>query len=94
MRSVADAETPDGTAPETPEQKRERVMRRLAEILRADPPDLTASGARPVSAGGVPILPENADEFDQAAAAKLFEELGRFFGRKTREEGPGGVERE
>ena len=40
-------------ADETPEQKRARVMARLAEIIRADPPDLSASG--PVSAGGFPV---------------------------------------
>ena len=53
-------------------------MRRLAEILRADPPDLSAS-AGPVTAGAFPLLPTNADEFDQESAAALFAALGRFF---------------
>ena len=64
-------------AAETPEQKRARVMERLAEIIRADPPDLSASG--PVSAGAFPVLPSRADEFDQESAAELFAALGQFF---------------
>jgi hypothetical protein len=68
----------DGAAePETAEEKRARVMRRLAEIIRADPPDL--SGSEPVSAGGFPALPGSADEFDQEAAAELFAALQGFF---------------
>ena len=63
--------------PETPEQKRARVMARLAEIIRADPPDLSASG--PVSAGAFPTLPNSADEFDQESAAELFAALGQLF---------------
>ena len=73
MRCVADADTP----PETPEEKRARVMRRLAEIIRADPPDLSAS--EPVAAGGFPMLPTGADEFDQESAAELFAALQGFF---------------
>ncbi|HYT39075.1 MAG TPA: hypothetical protein VEN99_06170 [Acidimicrobiia bacterium] len=64
-------------AAETPEEKRARVMARLAEIIRADPPDLSASG--PVSAGAFPVLPGGADEFDQESAAELFAALGQFF---------------
>jgi len=67
----------DAGAAETPEEKRARVMRRLAEIIRADPPDLSGSG--PVSAGGFPALPNSADEFDQEAAAELFAALQGFF---------------
>ena len=66
-----------GPEAETPEQKRARVMARLAEIIRADPPDLSGSG--PVSAGGFPALPTGADEFDQESAAELFAALGQFF---------------
>jgi hypothetical protein len=66
-------------ATETPEQKRERVMRRLAEIIRAGPPDLSGSGTGPVSAGGFPVLPGSADEFDQESAAELLGALSRFF---------------
>ena len=62
---------------ETPEQKRARVMARLAEIIRADPPDLSGSG--PVSAGAFPVLPTGADDFDQESAAELFAALGQFF---------------
>lgn len=62
---------------ETPEQKRARVMARLAEIIRADPPDLSGSG--PVSAGAFPALPTGADDFDQESAAELFAALGQFF---------------
>jgi hypothetical protein len=63
-------------------------MQRLAEIIRADPPDLSASG--PVSAGALPALPGSADEFDQEAAAELFAALGQFFElRKKRPEAPG-----
>jgi hypothetical protein len=69
-------------APETPEEKRERVMARLAEILRAGPPETSGSG--PVSAGGFPVLPGNADEFDQESAAELFAALGQFFEQRTR----------
>lgn len=64
-------------ASETPEEKRARVMQRLAEIIRADPPDLSASG--PVSAGAFPDLPSSADEFDQESAAELFAALEQFF---------------
>jgi hypothetical protein len=65
---------------ETPEQKRARVMARLAEIIRADPPDLSGSG--PVSAGGFPVLPTGADDFDQESAAELFAALGQFFEKR------------
>jgi hypothetical protein len=68
---------PTADPAETPEQKRARVMARLAEIIRADPPDLSASG--PVSAGAFPTLPGSADEFDQESAAELFAALGQFF---------------
>ena len=88
------AETPDKSPAETPAEKRERVMRRLGEIIRAAPPDLSASGSGPVSAGGFPILPADADEFDQETAAKLMAELGRFFDRETREAGAEDPERE
>jgi len=74
-------------AAETPEEKRARVMARLAEIIRADPPDLSASG--PVSAGAFPVLPGGADDFDQESAAELFAALGQFFERhKERPERP------
>ena len=69
--------TDSDAAPETPEEKRARVMKRLAEIIRADPPDL--SGSAPVSTGGFPVLPSDADEFDQQSAAELFAALGEFF---------------
>jgi len=62
---------------ETPEEKRARVMRRLAEILQAGPPDLSGSG--PVTAGGLPALPTGADDFDQESAAELFAALQGFF---------------
>jgi len=70
----------DGASPETPEEKRARIMRRLSEMIQSDPPDL--SGAGPVSAGGFPMLPSDADEFDQESAAKLFAALGEFFQRR------------
>ena len=81
---------------ETPEEKRERVMKRLAEILRAGPPDLSGSGG-PATAGGFPMLPAGADEFDQESAAALFAALGDFFKRPKEpagEEGTGEPERE
>jgi len=90
VRFVAEAETPD----ETPEEKRERVMRRLGEILRAGPPDLSGSGAGPVSAGGFPLLPTDADDFDQESAAQLLAALGQFFEQQPREAGPEVPERE
>ena len=90
MRFVAEETSPE--SPETPEQKRERIMRRLAEMIRADPPDLSGSG--PVSAGGFPTLPTEADEFDQESAAELFAALGQFFDRQRKEEGPEEPERE
>ena len=83
----ADATPSDETAApgpgdgETPEQKRARVMARLAEIIRSDPPQLSGG---PVSAGGLPALPESADEFDQEKAAELFAALGQFFEKRTR----------
>ena len=84
MRSVTERqaeEPPDGPAAETPEEKRARIMARLAEIIRADPPDLSGSG--PVAAGGLPELPSSADEFDQEKAAELFAALQGFFERRT-----------
>jgi hypothetical protein len=80
---TAEPEPPDG---ETPEQKRARVMARLAEIIRAEPPQLSGSG--PVTAGGFPALPSNAEEFDQEAAAELFAALSQFFEQRKR---PGGA---
>ena len=71
-------ESEPGPGEETLEEKRERVMRRLAEMLRAGPPDLSRSGG-PVTAGGFPMLPTEADEFDQESAAALFAALGDFF---------------
>ena len=89
-------ESEPGPPEETPEEKRERVMKRLAEILRAGPPDLSGS-AGPVAAGGFPILPTSADGFDQESAAALFAALGQFFDQQKErgeEEGPGELERE
>ena len=65
---------------ETPEETRARVMARLAEIIRSDPPDLSGSG--PVSAGAFPVLPSGADDFDQESAAELFAALGQFFEKR------------
>jgi len=82
--------------PERPEEKRERVMRRLAEMLQAGPPDIAESGG-PVTAGGFPMLPATADEFDQESAAALFAALGQFFERQKNqgeEEGAEDPERE
>ena len=81
MRSVDEPEPPD----ETPEEKRARVMARLAEIIRADPPDLSGSG--PVTAGAFPELPA-ADEFDQESAAELLAALQGFFERRRPEAPP------
>jgi hypothetical protein len=81
---------------ETPEEKRERVMRRLAELLRAGPPDLSGSTG-PVSPGGFPFPPAGADEFDQESAEALFAALADFFGQhkeQGEEEGAEGPERE
>ena len=80
-------ETPSGaTDPaETPEEKRARIMARLAEIIRADPPDLSESG--PVTSGSFPTLPTSADEFDQEKAAELFAALGQFFERHKKRPG-------
>jgi hypothetical protein len=89
-------ESEPGPAEETPEEKRERVLKRLAEILRAGPPDLSGSGG-PVTAGGFPMLPAEADEFDQESAAALFAALGDFFKQHkdpAEEAGGGEPERE
>jgi len=77
----------EGVAPaaETPEEKRARIMRRLAEMIRADPPDL--SGGGPVSLGGFPALPAGAEEFDQEAATELLAALQGFF-EQRRPAGP------
>jgi hypothetical protein len=71
-------------------------MRRLAEIIRADPPDLSGSGSGsgPVTAGAFPTLPTGADDFDQQSAAELLAVLGEFFERQRKEAGPEGPERE
>jgi len=87
----SDPSPADAGAAETPEEKRARVMRRLAEIIRADPPDLSGAGA-PVSAGGFPVLPSDADEFDQESAAQLFAALGDFFQRQKKQTGEAGAE--
>ena len=84
MRSVSEPEPPAETA----EEKRARVMARLAEILRADPPDLSGSG--PVTAGAFPELPGGGDEFDQESAAELLAALQGFFERR-RPDGPPGA---
>ena len=73
----ADQPGADQPGAETPEQKRARVMARLAEIIRGDPPEVSGSG--PVTTGGFPALPSNADEFDQEKAAELFATLSQFF---------------
>jgi hypothetical protein len=89
-------ESESGPPGETPEEKRERVMRRLAEMIRADPPDLSGSTG-PVSPGGFPPLPGSADEFDQEAAEALFAALGEFFNQHKDaggEAGADGPERE
>ena len=106
MPLVTESEPGPPGGGETPEEKRERlpsgavredVMRRLAEMLRAGPPDLSGS-AGPVAAGGFPLLPSSADEFDQESAAALFAALGEFFGNQHKERGDeagaGGPERE
>ena len=89
MRLVTESE-PDPPE-ESPEEKRERVMKRLAEILRAGPPDLSGS-AGPISAGGLPVLPTSADEFDQESAAALFAALGQFFDQQKERAGEEGDE--
>jgi hypothetical protein len=71
---------------ETPEEKRARIMARLAEMIRADPPDLSGSG--PVTSGSFPMLPTSADEFDQEKAAELFAALGQFFERHRKQAEP------
>jgi hypothetical protein len=81
VRFVTEPEPEADPQPETPEEKRARIMRRLAEMIQGEPPDVSASG--PVSAGGFPILPGSADEFDQESAAKLFAALGEFFQRRS-----------
>ena len=96
MRSVTESEPGASDQAETAEEKRARVMKRLAEMLRADPPDLSGSTGS-VTAGGFPMLPTDADEFDQESAAALFAALGDFFNRHKeagREEGAGEPERE
>jgi hypothetical protein len=82
---------PGPPAEETPEEKRERVMRRLAEMLRAEPPDLSVSGG-PVTAGGFPMPPTGADEFDQESAEALFAALGDFFKQPKDRGGEAGAE--
>jgi hypothetical protein len=87
----ADAGTagePGDAAAETQEQKRARIMARLGELIRADPPDLSASG--PVSAGAFPAIPGSADEFDQQAAEELFAALGQFFDLRKKRPGDAG----
>jgi hypothetical protein len=89
-------ESEPGPPDETPEEKRDRVMERLAEMHRAGPPDLSGS-AGPVAAGAFPLLPTGADEFDQESAAALFAALGQFFDQhkeRGEEEGVEEPERE
>lgn len=61
-------------------------MKRLAEMLKAGPPDLSGSSG-PVAAGGFPLLPSSADEFDQDSAAELLTILGDFFRKQHKESG-------
>lgn len=94
MRVVTESEP--GVPEESPEEKRARVMKRLAEMLRAGPPDLSGS-AGPVTAGGFPLMPTSADEFDQERATALFAALGQFFDQQKErgeEEGAEEPERE
>jgi hypothetical protein len=84
VQAVTEPEPEPGVGPETPEEKRARIMRRLAEMIQGDPPDVSASG--PVSSGAFPALPGSADEFDQESAAKLFAALGEFFQRRKTED--------
>ncbi|MEW6472557.1 MAG: hypothetical protein AB1679_09810 [Actinomycetota bacterium] len=93
---MAEAETPEEKR-ETQgpgDVRREEIMRRLAEILRAGPPDLSGPGSGPVTAGGFPTLPTEADDFDQESAAQLLAALGQFFERQQKEAGPEASERE
>ena len=82
---------PGAPDPETPEEKRERVLKRLAEMLRAGPPDLSGTGG-PVASGGFPLLPAGADEFDQESAAALFAALGDLFKQHKDEGAEAGAE--
>lgn len=66
-------------------------MRRLAEMLQSDPPDVASSGG-PAAAGEFPMLPTSADEFDQEAAAALFAALGQFFEQHKNQGGEEGAE--
>lgn len=94
MRLVTESEP--GVPEESPEAKRERVMKRLAEMLRAGPPDLSGSSGS-VAAGGFPLLPTSSDEFDQESAGALFAALGQFFDQQKErgeEAGAGEPERE
>jgi hypothetical protein len=71
-------------------------MKRLAEMIKGEPPDLSGSGG-PAAAGGFPMLPTEADEFDQESAAALFAALGDFFKQhkdRGEEAGAGEPERE
>ena len=83
MPSVTEPEPDDGSpAEESADEKRARVMARLAEMLKAGPPELSGSG--PVSAGGFPVLPSSADEFDQEKASELLAALSQIFEARTR----------
>jgi len=65
-------------------------------MLKGHAPDLSGAGG-PAAAGGFPMLPADADEFDQESAAALFAALGDFFSqhKDTGEEaGAGEPERE
>jgi hypothetical protein len=66
-------------------------MKRLVEMLRGDPPDLSGSGG-PAATGGFPMLPTGADEFDQESAAALFAALGDFFKQHEDEGAEAGAE--
>jgi hypothetical protein len=71
-------------------------MKRLAEMLRRAPPELSGAGGA-VASGGFPMLPSDAAEFDQESASALFAALGDFFNQhkdKSAEAGSGEPERE
>jgi hypothetical protein len=89
----SEPETPSETtgSSETPEEKRVRIMARLAEMIRSDPPDLSGSGG-PVTSGGLPMLPTGEDDFDQESAAALFAALGDFFKQHKDEGAEAGAE--
>lgn len=75
---MTDSDPEPDSGIETEAEKRARVMRRLAEILREDPPSMPTGG--PVTAGGLEAARAGLDPSDEATSDLLAALLRSFEG--------------